>query len=613
LIKQSEPISQEFHVIRFLLALTVVATAPVYSQSLPHSFAKPDEAAIRHIALDLNVDFETKVLSGSALLQLDRQPNAKQLWLDTRGLTIKEVISADGTQKLKWKLGEDKGAMGRSLAISLLPNTKSVKIQYSTSPTAEALQWLTPEQTTDKQKPFLFTQSQAILARTWVPCQDTPAVRMTYEAKVKVPSDLMAVMSASNPRAKNESGEYTFEMKQPIPSYLLALAVGDLQFQKVGPRSGVYAEPSVLKKAAWELADTERMIEEAEKLYGPYRWDRYDVIFLPASFPFGGMENPRLTFATPTILAGDKSLVALIAHELAHSWSGNLVTNATWNDFWLNEGFTVYFEQRIMEAVYSRDYSEMLARLSLEGLKEELKSLKLRDTWLKLDLAGRNPDDGMTAIAYDKGYFFLRAMEENVGREKWDAFLKDYFTKHAFKSMTTEKFLSYLNENLSHEFNTKEWVYGPGLPTNCPEVKTEALAQVAKDAAAFMAGSKPSDLNTDKYTTHHWLHFLRSLKDPLSEEQMESLDSAFKFTKSGNAEITHDWMLHVIASSYGPGIPRLEEFLTQQGRRKFLTPLYKKLLEVEGGDELASAIYKKARPMYHAVSRETIDALLDWK
>ncbi|MFK7822160.1 MAG: M1 family metallopeptidase [Planctomycetaceae bacterium] len=598
---------------RFLLVLTLFATTPVFSQSLPHSFARPDEAAIRHLALDLNVDFQSKVLTGTALLEINRRPDTKQLWLETRGLTISEVTTADGAKNREWKLGDDKGSMGQSLAITLPPGIEAVKIEYSTSPGAEALQWLTPEQTTDKEKPFLFTQSQAILARTWVPCQDTPAVRMTYSAKVKVPSDLMAVMSASNPQAKNSTGEYSFEMKQPIPSYLLALAIGDLQFQKVGARSGVYAEPSVLKKAAWELEDTERMIEEAEKLYGPYRWDRYDVIFLPASFPFGGMENPRLTFATPTILAGDRSLVALIAHELAHSWSGNLVTNATWNDFWLNEGFTVYFEQRIMEAVYSREYSEMLARLSLEGLKEELKSLQLRDTWLKLDLAGRNPDDGMTAIAYDKGYFFLRAMEENVGREKWDAFLKDYFTKHAFKSMTTEKFLAYLNENLSHEFNTKEWVYGPGLPANCPEVKTEALVQVAKDAAAFLNGTKPEDLATAKYTTHHWLHFLRSLKGPLSDEQMTALDQAFKFTNSGNAEITHDWMIHVIASSYGPGIPRLEEFLTQQGRRKFLTPLYKKLLEVEGGHELASAIYKKARPMYHAVSRETIDKLLEWK
>lgn len=598
---------------KFACLLVLVAsefTMAFAPQSLPHSFARPDEAAIKHLDLDLTVDFEAKILSGQATLTLDRKPAAKAVVLDTRGLKIGKVSSADG-QKLEWKLGEDKGAMGQSLTIELPAGVNKVAIEYATSPSAEALQWLSPEQTTDKKHPFLFTQSQAILARTWVPCQDTPAVRMTYSAKMKVPPALMAVMSASNPQVKNEEGQYSFEMKQAIPSYLLALAVGDLEFKNSGTRTGVYAEPSVLEKADRELEDTERMIVEAEKLYGPYQWERYDVIFLPSSFPFGGMENPRLTFATPTILAGDKSLVALIAHELAHSWSGNLVTNATWNDFWLNEGFTVYFEQRIMEAVYSRGYSEMLARLSLEGLKEELKSLELRDTWLKLDLAGRNPDDGMTAIAYDKGYFFLRAMEEQIGREKWDAFLKGYFTKHAFKSMTTEGFLAYLNENLEHDFDIKAWVYGPGLPANCPEVKTAELAQVEKDAAAFAGGTAPGELKTDKYTTHHWLHFLRSLESPLSADQMKSLDGAFKFTQSGNAEITHDWMLHVIAAKYEPGMAKLDTFLTSQGRRKFLTQLYKKLLET-GAKETADRIYKKARPTYHAVSRETIDGVLGW-
>ena len=594
-------------VVAALLSAPTAATA----QALPHSYARPDEAAIRHLHLKLDVDFRAKQLTGTAELTLKRRPGAKTVILDTKDLNVRGVHHSG--KPLKFALGQDTGVMGRALTIDLPAGVEKVAIEYSTSPGAAALQWLSPQQTTDKKHPFLFTQSQAILARTWVPCQDTPAVRMTYSADLQVPPELMAVMSASNPQKKTATGRYRFEMKQPIPSYLLALAVGDLQFAEVGQRSGVYAEPSVLKKAAWELADTERMIEEAEKLYGPYRWERYDVIFLPSSFPFGGMENPRLTFATPTILAGDRSLVALIAHELAHSWSGNLVTNATWNDFWLNEGFTVYFEQRIMEAVYSRDYSEMLARLSLEGLKEELKSLELRDTWLKLDLAGRNPDDGLTAVAYDKGYFFLRMMEECVGRKKWDAFLKGYFDKHAFRSMTTEGFLKYLNANLSHDADLKKWVYGPGLPADCPEVKTAELTQVAEDAKAFLAGTAPGKLKTSEYTTHHWLHFLRSLNQPLTKKQMAALDAAFKLTASGNAEITHDWMLHVIASNYQPGMARLEQFLTQQGRRKFLTPLYRKMLETEGESARANRIYAKARSMYHAVSRQTLDALLEWK
>lgn len=606
------------HILAVVAVCFLSLTKGAFGQNLPHSFARPDQVAIKHLHLDLKVDFETKKLSGSVQLTLDRKTDANYVVLDTSGIDVVSVTNADG-KKLEWEFGKGVAKLGRPLSIDL-PSDKSsnvVKISYSSRPSAEAVQWLSPEQTTDKKQPFLFTQSQAILARTWVPCQDTPAVRMTYSAKIQVPKNLLAVMSASNPQKKNDTGVYEFEMKQPIPSYLLALAVGDLQFKQLGPRSGVYAEPSVLKKAAWELGDTERMIEAAEKLYGVYQWDRYDVIFLPSSFPFGGMENPRLTFATPTILAGDRSLVALIAHELAHSWSGNLVTNATWNDFWLNEGFTVYFEQRIMEAIYGRPYSEMLAKLTLDGLLSEIKDLDARDTWLKLDLAGRNPDDGMTAIAYDKGYFFLRMLEEKVGRKEWDAFLKTYFQKFAFKSMTTEGFLAYLETNLKVDVDLKAWVYSAGLPGNCPVVKTEELANVSKAAAEFLAGKEASKLSkeykTADWTTHHWNHFLRSFKDGLTALQMGELDKEFNFTQSGNSEITHDWMLHVIGTMYKPGMKKLESFLTGQGRRKFLQPLYLKLSQSDAGKKIADRIYSQARSGYHAVSRQTIDEILKYE
>ena len=595
---------------------TLLFGQSVIAQVLPHSHARPDQVKIKHLHLDSKVDFDTKRISGTATLTLERTDPQAPLLLDSHGLEIRGVKTETGDE-LAFKLPPTRKGIGEGLTIELPEATDKptkVVVEYSTTPAAEAVQWLSPEQTTDKKHPFLFTQSQAILARTWVPCQDTPGVRMTYSAKLKVPSDLLAVMSASNPQQKNKTGVYEFEMKQPIPSYLLALAVGDLRFADVGERSGVYAEPSVLKKAAWELADTERMINAAEKLYGPYRWDRYDVIFLPSSFPFGGMENPRLTFATPTILAGDRSLVALVAHELAHSWSGNLVTNATWNDFWLNEGFTVYFEQRIMEAVYGRRYSEMLAKLTLDGLQRELVQLKARDTWLKLDLEGRNPDDGMTAIAYDKGYFFLRMLEEKVGREQWDKFLKEYFTKFAFQSMTTEDFLKHLKANLKVDADIDAWVYGAGLPDSMPVVETEELDKAAAAATAFVNGAEPakiaSKFATDDWTTHHWNHFLRSLKSPLSTEQMAALDAQFKFTESGNSEITEDWLLLVIAADYQPAMPKLKAFLTGQGRRKFLTPLYTKLVETESGKKLAKEIYAIARPGYHSVSRNTIDEIL---
>ena len=605
-----------------LIALTIgtqllMSSQVIQAQQLPHSHARPDQVKIKHLHLDAKVNFDTKRISGSVTLTLDRIDPQAKLQLDSDGLEIRSVKTESG-QTLTFNQPPARKGIGHGLIVDLPAATDQpakVIVEYATDPTAAAVQWLSPEQTTDKKHPFLFTQSQAILARTWVPCQDTPGVRMTYSAKLQVPKELLAVMSAANPQKKNDTGVYEFEMKQPIPSYLLALAVGDLKFVSVGERSGVYAEPSVLKKAAWELADTERMILAAEKLYGPYRWDRYDVIFLPSSFPFGGMENPRLTFATPTILAGDRSLVALVAHELAHSWSGNLVTNATWNDFWLNEGFTVYFEQRIMEAVYGRRYSEMLAKLTLDGLQRELLQLKKRDTWLKLDLLGRNPDDGMTSIAYDKGYFFLRMLEEKVGREKWDAFLKDYFDKFAFQSMTTEGFLKHLKANLTVDVDLDSWVYSPGLPDSMPVVKTEELEKVAAAAKALTDGLTPTeianDFKTADWTTHHWNHFLRSLQSPpLSTEQMTALDAQFKFTESGNSEITHDWLLLVIAADYQPAMPKLKAFLTGQGRRKFLTPLYTKLVETESGKALAKEIYTIARPGYHSVSRDTIDEIL---
>ena len=586
----------------------------------PHSYSHPDEVAVDHLKLDLNVDFPQRQLAGRASLRLTHHTGADRLWLDTRDLTIRKVTLDNGAET-RHTLGQAVEFLGQSLEIEIKPDTKWVHIDYTTSPDAGALQWLDPQQTTSGTDPFLLTQSQAILARTWVPIQDTPGVRMTYEATVRVPKNLLAVMSAENPTQKNAEGVYQFKMPQRIPSYLLALAVGNLEFRPLGQRAGVYAEPNVVEAAAWELADTPKMIDAAEKLYGPYRWGRYDVLILPSSFPFGGMENPRLTFATPTILARDRSLVSLVAHELAHSWSGNQVTNATWNDFWLNEGFTTYVENRIMESLYGKEYADMLQVLGRQSLGDTVEELGAQspDTHLYLTLAGRDPDAGMNDIAYEKGSLFLRTLEKAVGRQRFDKFVRGYFDEFAFQSMDTRRFLDYMKQNLfggseekMKELQIEQWVFGPGVPANAVQPTSAAFAKVDAAVAAFNGGTPAAQLDTKDWSTHHWLHFLRSLKD-LNVEKMTQLDEAFKFTTSQNSEILSQWLLLAIPNRYERAYPALEQFLTGMGRRKFLKPIYEALAKTPEGTEMALGIYKKARPGYHSVSRNTVDEILDWR
>lgn len=587
-----------------------------------HSYARPNEVVMTHLDLDLDVNFEKKILAGEARIEYKASENAKYLILDTKDLKISSIWDQFGDEA-QFTLGEEDKILGSELKIEILPNSDHLTIYYENDPSAEALQWLDPQQTADKKSPFLYTQSQAILARTWIPLQDSPGIRFTYSARVKVPEGMMALMSAENPQQKNENGIYEFNMVQPIPAYLMALAAGNMEFQSMSSRTGVYAEPTMMAKSAYELSDTEEMIKIAESLYGPYRWERYDIIVLPPSFPFGGMENPRLTFATPTIIAGDKSLVSLIAHELAHSWSGNLVTNATWNDFWINEGFTVYFELRIMEELYGRDYSEMLASLNQQDLKTEVQNFidegKAADTRLKLDLTGRNPDDGVTSVPYDKGYSFLRYVEELVGREKFDPFLKEYFDSHAFQTMTTEGFLAYMKENLFDKNNmdypaseVEKWVYEPGIPESLPQIQSIRFQNVDRQLEAWTAGMDPVQLNTNDWSTHEWLHFIKNIPLNLDKNKFARLDQVFRFTDSNNAEILEVWFKKAIQFDYEKAYPAMEEFLIHTGRRKFLIPLYTEMIKHDETRELAQSIYKKARPNYHFVSVSTIDELLKW-
>lgn len=578
-----------------------------------HTLSNADSVTPQHLSLDVKVDFDKRQISGRASWTIQNKTGASTLHLDTHELTI-DSITVNGEKK-DFSLDTVTEHLGRRLNIPVAANTKEVTIWYKTGDKATALQWLEPSQTLGRKHPFLYTQSESIYARTWIPCADGPGIRFTYDARVTVPKDLMALMSAENPQQRNDSGVYHFKMEQPVPAYLMALAVGDIAFASIDQRTGVYAEPAMLQKARDEFEEVGKMVTTAASLYGPYRWGRYDVLVLPPGFPLGGMENPRLTFCTPTIIAGDRSLVSLIAHELAHSWSGNLVTNATWEDFWLNEGFTVYFERRIMEAMMGADYADMLWELGYQDMEETVASLgpESKDTWLKLDLSNRHPDDGLTDIAYEKGAHFLRLIEEKMGRARMDTFLRGYFDGHAFKTMHTAQFLQYLDEHLlkgDTTVNVQAWVYGPGIPANCPRVPQKRFEKVDAERARFLEGTAPAALSTQGWTSHEWLHFLRKMPKPLTVAQMEQLDKTFHFTATGNSEIADQWFIMAVAADYTPAYANMEKFLSEVGRRKFLTPLYTEMMKTPKGQEMARRIFNQYKRNYHPLAQESLGKLV---
>lgn len=583
----------------------------------PHSYAQPNEAVITHLNLDIDINFDKKVISGSASYDITNNNEATEIILDAKNLVI-EKAQADG-KDTKFSLGTYDKSLGQPLTIEITKDTKKITIFYQTTDKTEAVQWLTPQQTQDKTQPFLFTQGQAILTRTWIPIQDSPQIRITYNATVRVPKELMAVMSAENPKEKTANGEYHFKMVQKIPPYLMALAVGDIAYKAVSDRTGVYAEPSIVDAAKEEFSEMENMMVEAEKLYGKYVWDQFDVIVLPPSFPFGGMENPRLTFVTPTLIAGDKSLTSVIAHELAHSWSGNLVTNATWDDFWLNEGFTVYFENRIMEALYGKERADMLGLIARQDLDEEVEGFKdaPENTHLKLNLKGRNPDDGMTNIAYDKGFMFLKTLESVAGRKNFDVFLKKYFQTNAFSTITTEKFVKYLNKNLlekhSISFNTDEWIYNPGVPSNAYDIKSDKFKKVKATIKNIVETNK-ADISVAKdWTTQEWVYFIRNFPEDITPAQMAIIDNAFDLTNTKNSHKAMVWYEQAITHNYkGNNVDaKIEEFLIRVGRRWYVSTLYTAFAKAGKADE-GLAIYKKARANYHSVTMNTVDATLEY-
>lgn len=583
-----------------------------------HSYSKPELAVVKHLDLDIKVDFDTQTISGKASWQIDNVSKGNEIIFDENTLNITKVTLGDDEKETKFELGKDVEFHGKPLHITIEPTTTKVNIYYSTTKDAVALQWLKPEQTADKKKPFLFSQGESVWSRTWIPCQDSPGIRFTYNAKVTVPKDLLAVMSAVNPQKKNDTGVYTFKQDKAIPSYLMAIAVGDIEFQSIDNRTGVYAEPSMLKKSAWEFAELGKMVVAAEKLYGPYRWGRYDVLVLPPSFPYGGMENPNLTFLTPGVIAGDRSLTSLLAHELGHSWSGNLVTNATWDDIWLNEGFTTYVEHRIGEAIFGKKEFDMQNVITRKELIDNVAEYgdTSPDTRLKVSLTGRNPDDGISMIPYVKGYAFLRVIENAVGREKFDVFIKNYFDAHAFKSITTEDFLKYYNENLikgdkalADKIKAEDWIYKPGIPSNITPVSSadfDAIDNIQKSWRETGVKGLAKKITT----TSEKQYFIDHLPTDITPKEMEAIDTEFNFTKGGNFIIKRQWFVQAISHQYKAANPAIEQFLIGISRTGSVMMLYKEMVKTPEGKIWAKQIFDKAKSGYHATTVQAVEGIL---
>ena len=587
------------------------------------SFANTDQFVTRHVELDLDVDFKTEQLRGSVVLYMTTlDESADEVILDTRDISIGRVsfrIENGEDQPASYELGAADRVLGTPLKISVPSEVDtssefSLRVEYVTSPAASALQWLPAELTAGGDHPMMFSQSQAIHARSWIPLQDSPAVRVTYDAVIRTPPELLAVMSANNDPLTPRRGEYRFDMPQPIPSYLMALAVGNLYFAPLGDDTGVYTEPELLDASVHEFANTQDMLEIAEKQFGPYRWGRYDLLVLPPSFPYGGMENPRLSFITPSLLAGDRSLVSVVAHELAHSWSGNLVTNATWRDGWLNEGVTSYLEARLMETIYDKERVDEERVLGYEELLLNLESVPEWQQALAPRFDNGDPDDFQGTIHYHKGQLLLQYLEDAYGRNVFDPFLLQYFDDFAFRTITTETFLEYLDQKLLQSgsggvtrADVERWLYEPGLPDDAPVPTSNTLDSAAILAGAWGHGEASVDqIPVDEWSPQAMVHFLNSLPPDIGSERLSELDDALGLSDTRNAEIGRTWFILVATRRQESAYAKLEQHLNRYGRTRLVSPVYKALAGNGHDFEVARSMFAKARNAYHPVTVSNI-------
>jgi leukotriene-A4 hydrolase len=646
------------------------------------SLSNPHQVKVTHLDWRVAVDFESKVVRGLATYTL--APSSPQqapsvVDLDTAHLVIEGVTSTDTGSPLKYRLHRSnpkKPHLGQKLSV-FLPTPKkkssptddddddddnalSITISYRTTQQCTAIQWLPPSATTGKLYPFLFTQCQAIHARSLVPCQDVPGVKFTYTARATVPKWSTCVMSAvlksSHDSDQDEEGEngdepysdpdsydgddrssndarktttYCWEQTVPIPSYLLAMAVGQLDRREVSDRCAIWSEPALLEAAAYEFAQAEEFLRVAESIAGaPYAWGRYDLLCLPPSCPYGGMENPCLTFVTPTLLAGDRSLADVIAHEQAHSWTGNLVTNASWDHFWLNEGWTTWFQRKIMARIHdsSDAFFDFDALGGYKSLQDTVNGeMPPEFTRLVLKIGDRDPDDAYSTVAYEKGFNFLYSLEKRVGKDSFERFFQAYVMEYSYKTVSSEEFkaffLSFFRGNDSvHDIPWDAWLYGTGMPPETIEFD-RTLATASEDLArAWLAFDRNADATSppsagikgwSSLQICSFLDFLQLLVQqdggtPLKVSTLAVLNSQCGLASTKNAEILHRYCELAIASEDASILPTVISFITSQGRMKFVRPLYRALRQSGMAHELAVETFLDNADFYHPICAKMV-------
>ncbi|KAJ8766003.1 hypothetical protein K2173_020519 [Erythroxylum novogranatense] len=608
----------------------------------PHSFTDSENPLTTHISLSLYFDFPSSTIHAAALLSLSG-PHSGSLSLDARSLSVHKVLDPNTLTPLPFSLSQLHPVKGHNLTVTL-NNQTSILILYSTSPSSSALQWLSPPQTFNKAHPFVYTQCQSIHARSVFPCHDTPAARICYSARLNIPRQLSAVMSARHcdrrdPVAGDVSEGFTddigfklqtlwlaegrvveeFVMEQPIPPYLFAFAVGELGFREVGPRTRVYSEAvvGVLDAAAREFAGTEEMIRQGEKLFGEYVWERFDLLVLPPSFPYGGMENPRMVFLTPTVIKGDSSGAQVVAHELAHSWTGNLITNKNNEHFWLNEGFTTYAERRIVEVVQGEDRATLNIGIGWRGLNEEIERFadNLEFTKLRTNQEGVDPDDVYSQVPYEKGFQFLFRIERQIGRPAFDEFLKKYISNFKFKSIDTETFLDFLKANvpgIEKDIDLQLWTEGTGIPPDAYEPVSKLYAKIISLANEFKVGRMPREDEVADWQGQEWELYLENLPKSVEASQILALDARYRLSESKDYEVKVAFLELTISCRCRDYYGEVEKSLKEVGRMKYLRPLYTALVQGSGKEEekiLAKRVFAEARECYHPIAQGVVESI----